>query len=778
MKLSAAAKYIAKPCIPLNIGKHTIYVYPPINSQMNNSEKTYAFTTTKNALFAASGISFKTRLESLKQHTSSSSTIDVISRRFVKHAETFIKNQANIQVVSYHSPNGVMIQNTTELNNHLMPLDENLAPDRRSPNINYARLEAKIDFVELDPNLTTKYNFDYYVDLPMQNLDVTTLNGTVRRINTFHGPSDWAHIDQPTFETITLRDGAIGKPFYLKNPAIEQDTNVKARVDITTATTTLEEIALEAAWETINSTIYRELCPTTIHDPCAALRDLHQTQLDETTGEQITMTVQEFYTAIKNYTDFFTKDGNWPMDVVQHFILNLTEEIRTKVNRDYKYNTASAMKDAYSQSQNLITALASATTAEKEILNLSSAIKQHIQGNQGMLASVNISVAQQTIRDYTSKPITQSLDRICWGCGSKEHVYAIKNNIICPNKNTPGVKEKAEKVRNDFNQRRRDKNKKRKIEQTNKSDKRPITLSEVKALLSGQSVNNGGQSSNSSSGHVCFMINTSNNPEQSPSKDDHSKLELIMSPTPKNNLDCNPSFIVLNSANLTSKPQLPINFDLNLPHVNMPIGQSKESQFHISTAYDTCAVLNVGYSAYHLAIARKFPAAVKSLIWAKNEYSPITLTGIVGNEGNTAETLYKPTTTLPAIIEYHLPMKTKDGTPTSLKIALGNKVSVNTILGLSTIKSAKMSLDLDANVIVSKILDHEPFGIQFKPTSKGIPNLDQVNITNLTSLMNGNDKSIKASNAINCYTSEFKDVTPSNETTKVDQTWLNESQST
>ena len=77
------------------------------------------------------------------------------------------------------------------------------------------------------------------------------------------------------------------------------------------------------------------------------------------------------------------------------------EEIKTKVNRDFRYNPSSAAKDAYSQSQNLITALASATTAEKELLNLSSAIKQHIQGNQGMYASVNLSVAEQTIRDYT-----------------------------------------------------------------------------------------------------------------------------------------------------------------------------------------------------------------------------------------------------------------------------------------------------------------------------------------------------------------------------------------
>eukprot|EP00957_Ditylum_brightwellii_P158491 12064367-Ditylum_brightwellii.AAC.1 len=52
----------------------------------------------------------------------------------------------------------------------------------------------------------------------------------------------------------------------------------------------------------------------------------------------------------------------------------------------------------------------------------------------------------------------------------------------------------------------------------------------------------------------------------------------------------------------------------------------------LSVGYDTCAVFCVCWARYHLAIAKEFPQIVKSLIWAKDDYTPITLLGIVSPE--------------------------------------------------------------------------------------------------------------------------------------------------
>jgi hypothetical protein len=68
-----------------------------------------------------------------------------------------------------------------------------------------------------------------------------------------------------------------------------------------------------------------------------------------------------------------------------------------------------------------------------------------------------------------------------------------------------------------------------------------------------------------------------------------------------------------------------------------------------SVACDTCASINVGHLGFHLSVAETLPHLVKSLIWAKDEHTPITLSGIVSDasDKNTA----KPTSVPPAIIE-------------------------------------------------------------------------------------------------------------------------------
>jgi hypothetical protein len=94
--------------------------------------------------------------------------------------------------------------------------------------------------------------------------------------------------------------------------------------------------------------------------------------------------------------------------------------------------------------------------------------------------------------------------------------------------------------------------------------------------------------------------------------------------------------------------------------------------------------------------------------------------------GGKNESSTKPSTVLPATIEYFTPYLTSEGTPATLKIAIGHEVGVNTILGISTIKTAKLSIDLSDNVVDPGILSTQPFPISFKPTSRGIPDLSSV----------------------------------------------------
>jgi hypothetical protein len=85
-----------------------------------------------------------------------------------------------------------------------------------------------------------------------------------------------------------------------------------------------------------------------------------------------------------------------------------------------------------------------------------------------------------------------------------------------------------------------------------------------------------------------------------------------------------PTFLYLPRTDLASKPILPISVDTNLPHFLLPTRQPKsETAFRISVAYATYAVLNIGWVGFHLAMAIQYPHLAKSLIWAKDQYTPL-----------------------------------------------------------------------------------------------------------------------------------------------------------
>ena len=171
--------------------------------------------------------------------------------------------------------------------------------------------------------------------------------------------------------------------------------------------------------------------------------------------------------------------------------------------------------------------------------------------------------------------------------------------------------------------------------------------------------------------------------------------------------------------------------------------------------YDTGAQLNCGYAGYHLAIAKAFPSIVKSLIWAEDKYAPLVLSGVVNNdEDKKAKSIIS--TTLPAVIEYHTAYQTSQGIPITLKVAIGNDVSVNTIMGLSTIKSAGVTLDTDAKVFQVSILNNMNFEAVFKPTTCRIPDLTPIHKAHPCALELSMPNAVTPQDVVNCYNAVFR----------------------
>jgi hypothetical protein len=82
------------------------------------------------------------------------------------------------------------------------------------------------------------------------------------------------------------------------------------------------------------------------------------------------------------------------------------------------------------------------------------------------------------------------------------------------------------------------------------------------------------------------------------------------------------------------------------------------------------------------------------------------------------------TTKLEVIFLFHLPYQTREGDTSSLMVATGPNISVNTILGLPFMKATGMVLDLVDEVADCRYLDCPPFPVDFYRTTYHVPVLD------------------------------------------------------
>ena len=124
--------------------------------------------------------------------------------------------------------------------------------------------------------------------------------------------------------------------------------------------------------------------------------------------------------------------------------------------------------------------------------------------------------------------------------------------------------------------------------------------------------------------------------------------------------------------------------------------------------------MTTGNFYYISKIAKTFPWLVHSIM-TEESYAPITLSGIVHQEGSAV------TTELPVAFTFHLPYKTTSGDNTTLSIAAGPHTGVNIILGLPFLEAVGMVVDFSDNVADCRNLECPPFPLSKKRTQVHVP---------------------------------------------------------
>ena len=691
MKSSELKSFVPKDNVSLNLGKTTIYVYPHISEEMSNTEKAYSFLVNKSAL-ESTDINPKVRLQSFSDLTGTTSLVGILQARHIDHALSFIRRAQAFTVRSYHRPNGLIISDCYKPDGTLKDTDGQTAANRRPGDIQYVKIACDVVFSDITPDNTQLYPFTFFVRLHMETRTVDNSTGGEASLTTFFGVNDWAtSADQDILDAIWDHPRSLKKPFNLIPPSIV-DPNADAQIRIKECVDNLEHITLSAAWEDISKKIFAQICPNFVDDPAAIIQSIHQISYDSSTPDQkIILSVSQYFNAIQRLTSFLPKSRDWSIDVTQHFLSHLVTDVRDQMKGQvHVYNPATSSQAPFTQISALQAAFSSAILAETNLQRVRNIAQQEVKSTHAFHTNLNL----QNNMSVAEKTMTRYQPRKCWGCGSSEHVYSDRTGtIFCPRASEPEVKAKFDATRKDFQERRKARSKK--FSEKRKGTNLSTALSTLLQDLDADQIR-------------ALIANKKPKTERStPDKKDFITFSTFL---------CFP-------ADIASKPLLPISVDTNLPHFMLPIGQPEsDTAFQLSVAYDTCAVLCVGWAGYHLAIAKQHPHLVKSLVWAQEKYTPLTLSGVVSNDDGNATQSEKLVTTLPAVIEYYMPYPSKQGHPTSFKVAIGDNVAVNTLIGMSMIKPAKFSLDLEDNVIDSGILDTAPFPVTYKQTTGSLPN--------------------------------------------------------
>ena len=164
------------------------------------------------------------------------------------------------------------------------------------------------------------------------------------------------------------------------------------------------------------------------------------------------------------------------------------------------------------------------------------------------------------------------------------------------------------------------------------------------------------------------------------------------------------------------RDMLPAPINTNFPHIRLELGSdaNKAGNPMLRCVVDTAAALTTGNFHFVSAIAKKYPHCLAKL-FVPDDYTPIILSGIVQRGGESV------TTELTVGFQFHLPYFTRTGQPTSLLIATGPHVTVNTIVGLPFIQATGMVIDLSDHVADLRALDTVPFPIEYRRATVHVP---------------------------------------------------------
>jgi hypothetical protein len=322
------------------------------------------------------------------------------------------------------------------------------------------------------------------------------------------------------------------------------------------------------------------------------------------------------------------------------------------------------------------------------------------------------SIAERTITSYTpsgddaSKSVEKdSKDMSCFGCGHP-HPFSKKVNgkwvVICPNKNKPGILDRAKLAISQYQTRQKRQtweNRKRKNVHTLNLDDLPQSTQD--RIFLQHRTQASAATANATSVSVSSSIT--------------GATSTVGTGTKRGSITLHQDVVML--ASDSTKPPIPIAIHSPMAHLTLQTGTSSEDRDcpALKCDFDSGAAFSTANFHFMEAVIWQFPYILKK-IYLPEDYAAIVLLGIVNTTNSAPVTME-----LTVGFDIHLPYITKDGNTTSLLVAAGPDVPVNIVLGLPFITAMGMVANFVDNVCEAKNLLCEPIPINFKHATKSIP---------------------------------------------------------
>jgi hypothetical protein len=662
--------------VDVPIGRMTVKLYPKITAAMPVHERAQAFQVNKSALKDLP-TDFRLVIDAFGAQLNSSSTVEGILSDWRRFFSERWMDFSYLTILSFHQSSGDRIDDTTTPGDPaiLLPIIDGAYANCRKQDVRFVRVQCNLDFNELTTTdtypVSTTLRFSYYMELPQETRAMTNGAGAAYTLVSFLGVDDLR-----TLTPEMVRDHILSQ-VHQDGPVMlaASDFNLtSANTDSVSIAAEIDGKIIKLAWHQLCSSIFTELCPGYSNQPQAALEYIKQSYVD-TDGNLVCTPVFAYYQRMMNAMRPFAGEAQFPKSVCNALIDGMDKRLLAIFRRNYAdHATLHSLSASYQRSR-FPTILQAMQSAEDEVQSISAIARSAVVGQAFKTDVLGFpSQAERTLDRYSAgyqseggtsggyqseggyrsdgdtrrpKGKGKGLGRRdnCFGCGDAFHPWIVDDKVVCPNADKPGVRAAAqanyEKWLKNKTERRAKEKKRRdgngdldfnKLSDANKKRMKEAVLASMKHD------DQGGSTSGPRKKPMIFIAD----------------------------------IVVLSSAS-ASRDILPAPIVSNFPHIHLQLGTvlGCSNCPIVRCVVDTAAALSTGNFHFVAAIAKQYPHCVAK-IFVPQDYNPITLSGIVQRGGESI------TTELTVGFQFHLPYLTREGDTTSILIATGPHVTVNT----------------------------------------------------------------------------------------------------